>query len=35
MACDGDIASEEIELVKNIVSQTDVFQGLDIEKSGS
>lgn len=33
MACDGDIASEEIELVKNIVSQTDVFQGLDIEKT--
>lgn len=33
MACDGNIASEEIELVRNIASQTNVFQGLDIEKT--
>ena len=30
-ACDGSIASEEIELVYNIAKQTDLFDGLDVE----
>lgn len=31
MACDGDIAPEEIELVKKLASETDLFSGLDVE----
>lgn len=31
MACDGDIASEEIDLVKTIAIQTSLFEGLEVE----
>lgn len=31
MACDGEIAQEEIELVKGIAMQTSMFVGLDVE----
>lgn len=31
MACDGDIAPEEVELVKKLASETDLFSGLDVE----
>lgn len=31
MACDGEIAQEEIELVKGIAMQTTMFVGLDVE----
>ena len=30
MACDGDIANEEIALVHNITSKQDVFDGMDV-----
>ncbi len=33
MACDGDIAEEEIELLRGLVADTDLFVGLDIEAS--
>lgn len=32
MACDGDIAPEEVELVKRLTSETDLFGQLDVEK---
>lgn len=32
MACDGEIAEEEIKLVKNIAVNTDLFKDLDVEK---
>lgn len=31
MACDGDIAPEEINLVKKLAEDTDLFGGLDVE----
>lgn len=31
MACDGDIAPEEVNLVKKLASETDLFSGLDVE----
>jgi len=31
MACDGDIAQEEIEMVKAIAMQTPMLEGLDVE----
>ena len=31
MACDGDIASEELELIKEYASNSDLFLNLDIE----
>ena len=31
MACDGDIALEELELIKNYVSNSDLFFNLDVE----
>jgi uncharacterized tellurite resistance protein B-like protein len=32
MACDGDIAQEEVELVKNFATNSDFFHNLDVEK---
>lgn len=32
MACDGEIADEEIKLVKNIADNTDLFKDIDVEK---
>lgn len=32
MACDGEIAQEEIKLVKQITEQSDLFANLDVEK---
>ena len=32
MACDGDIAAEEISLVKRMTSELQLFGGLDVEK---
>ncbi|MCD8290126.1 MAG: TerB family tellurite resistance protein, partial [Prevotella sp.] len=31
MACDGDIAPEEVELVKKVAMKTSLFEGLDVE----
>ena len=31
MACDGDIASEEIQLLRELISNTDLFNDLDVE----
>ena len=31
MACDGSIASEEIELVRNLAQEQEEFQGMDVE----
>lgn len=31
MACDGEIAKEEIEMVKNISSKNNIFSSLDVE----
>lgn len=31
MACDGDIASEEIQLLRELISNTDLFKDLDVE----
>ncbi len=31
MACDGDIAAEEVDLLKNYVSESQLFGGLDVE----
>lgn len=31
MACDGDIASEEIQLIKDYVMQSALFEGIDVE----
>lgn len=31
MACDGDIAKEEIDLVRNLVKNTQLFNGFDVE----
>lgn len=33
MACDGEIAEEEIELIKNYVKDTDIFGSVDVEKT--
>ncbi len=33
MACDGEIAKEEINLVKQITKQSDLFADLDVEKT--
>lgn len=33
MACDGDIAKEEIKLVKNIASMQDIWDGMDVEST--
>lgn len=33
MACDGEIAEEEIELIKNYVTDTDIFGSVDVEKT--
>lgn len=32
MACDGDIASEEIQLIKDYVKRTSLFDNLEVEK---
>lgn len=32
-ACDGEIASEEIELVKNLTEQQEIFNGINVEDS--
>ena len=32
MACDGDIASKEIQLIRDYVKTTSLFEGLDVEK---
>lgn len=32
MACDGDIASEEIQLIKDYVKETSLFDNLEVEK---
>ena len=31
MACDGDIATEEIQLLRELIAQTDLFNEIDIE----
>lgn len=31
MACDGDIAQKEIDIVKSIAMQTPIFEGMDVE----
>ena len=31
MACDGNIASEEVQLIKDYIKESSVFQGLDVE----
>lgn len=31
MACDGDIAQEEVDTVKSIAAQTPIFEGMDVE----
>lgn len=31
MTCDGDIAQEEIELLRNIISKTELFKNLEVE----
>lgn len=31
MACDGDIASEEIQMLRELIANTDLFKDLDIE----
>lgn len=33
MACDGNIANEEIQLVKDLVSNTDIFNNIDVERT--
>lgn len=32
MACDGEIANEEINLVKSLAEQTTLFEGIDVER---
>lgn len=32
MACDGDIAQEEIEMVRNMAASSPMFEGIDVEK---
>lgn len=32
MACDGDIASEEVQLLRELIANTDLFKGLDVEE---
>ena len=32
MACDGDIASEEVQLIKDYVKETSLFDNLEVEK---
>ena len=31
MACDGEIANEEINLVKSLAEKTTLFEGIDVE----
>lgn len=31
MACDGDIATEEVQLLRGLISDTDLFKDLDVE----
>lgn len=31
MACDGDIADEEVDVIKNVIASDDTFKGLDIK----
>ena len=31
MSCDGDIAPEEVQLVRELVAKTDLFKGLEVE----
>ena len=31
MACDGDIATEEIQLLRELITQTDLFNDIDVE----
>jgi len=33
MACDGDIAKEEVELIKNIASKQNMFDGINVEST--
>lgn len=33
MACDGDIAPEEIQLLRDIIAKTDLFNGLDVNEN--
>lgn len=33
MACDGDIAKEEVELIKNIASKQNTFDGINVEST--
>ena len=32
MACDGDIANEEVQLIKDYTKKSDLFVNLDVEK---
>ena len=32
MACDGDIAEEEVQLIKDYVKKTSLFENLEVEK---
>lgn len=32
MACDGDIATQEVDLIKNCVKDSSLFEGLEVEK---
>ena len=31
MACDGDIASEEVQVLRELIANTDLFKELDVE----
>ena len=31
VACDGDVATEEIQLLRELIAQTDLFEGIDVE----
>ncbi len=33
MACDGNIADEEVEMIRNLVSGTNLFTGIDVEST--
>lgn len=33
MACDGDIAPEEVQLLRDIIAKTDLFNGLDVNEN--
>lgn len=32
MACDGDIANEEVDLIRNYVRESSLFEGLEVER---